>query len=158
MPLHPAWLKNIARRVLWAALENDISKDERAAMLKHFEGGCAYCRVALGNRWHADHVVAVDKGGFNHVSNRVPSCARCNEQEKREMDWLEFLKSVCGSDSQAFKMRERKIIDWRNAYLPAVFPVTEDERAAWKTEVETLTAAIDASWRRLKNLKRGVGG
>src|SRR5438876_10652235 len=29
MPLHPAWVKNISRRVLWAALEADITKDER---------------------------------------------------------------------------------------------------------------------------------
>jgi hypothetical protein len=64
MPLHPAWVKNIARRVLWAALESDITKEERRAMEKFFGGNCAYCDIPLTARWHADHLLSVDAGGF----------------------------------------------------------------------------------------------
>lgn len=154
MPLHPAWVKNISRRVLWAALENDITKGDRVAMLKYFEGRCAYCGDTLPNRWHADHIVSVDMGGFNHVSNRVPSCPRCNEQEKQGRDWLEFLKSNCGSDKVIFDKRKKKIENWRNSHSPVTSPVNEIQRAAWKKEVNDLASAIDGAWNRLRRLKR----
>src|SRR6059058_261202 len=89
MPLHPAWVKNISRRVLWAALERDIGKRDRLAMEQFFDRKCAYCDRSLTTRWHADHLLSVDSGGFNHLSNRVPACPRCNEHEKRDMEWLE---------------------------------------------------------------------
>lgn len=126
MPLHPAWVKNISRRVLWAALERDITKDDRAAMAEYFEGRCAYCDDELPKRWHADHIISVENGGFNHVSNRVPSCPRCNEQEKQERDWLEFLESKCGSDTRTLGARRKKIEGWRTANcrpsLPSPMP------------------------------------
>jgi 5-methylcytosine-specific restriction endonuclease McrA len=155
MPLHPAWVKNISRRVLWAALEKDITKDERAAMSEYFEGQCAYCGDKLPKRWHADHIVSVDRGGFNHVSNRVPSCPRCNEQEKQEREWVEFLKSKCGSDIRTLDERKKRIEDWRDGQLPAIPPVTEAQRAAWKQEVNDLASAIDGAWNRLRRLKSG---
>ena len=43
MPLHPAWVKNVSRRVLWAAPEADITKEERRTMAEFFFGKCAYC-------------------------------------------------------------------------------------------------------------------
>jgi hypothetical protein len=153
MPLHPAWVKNISRRVLWAALENDITKDERVAMTEYFAGRCAYCGDTLPGRWHADHIVSIDMGGFNHVSNRVPSCPRCNEQEKQGKEWLEFLKSKCGSDMLMLDERTKKIVDWKDSRLPIKSPVNEIQRAAWKKEVTDLASAIDGAWSRLKGLK-----
>jgi hypothetical protein len=155
MPLHPAWLKNISRRVLWAAFEKDITKHEKTAMSEYFEGRCAYCSDELGKKWHADHLVSVDRGGFNHVSNRVASCPRCNEKEKREREWLEFLTSKCGSDTVILDERKKKILDWRNRHLPPTPPVTEAQRMAWKKEVNDLAAAIDDAWNRLRSLKDG---
>ncbi len=73
MPLHPAWVKNISRRVLWAALEKDITKADRAAMEVFFEKQCAYCGAALSARWHADHLLNVDGGGYNHLSRSRPA-------------------------------------------------------------------------------------
>jgi hypothetical protein len=150
MPLHPAWVKNVSRRVLWAALEKDISRPQRLEMLQFFESKCCYCEGELTARWHADHLTAFDDGGFNHISNRVPACPRCNEQEKREMDWLEFLKKKSGTDGSAFKRRKKRIDQWvvRQRYLEP--PVTDAQRKAWQTEVDTLARAIDAAWDRLK--------
>jgi 5-methylcytosine-specific restriction endonuclease McrA len=153
MPLHPAWVKNISRRVLWAALETDITKDDRAEMFDFFEERCAYCGDTLAERWHADHLVSVDAGGFNHVSNRVPACPRCNEKEKRETPWLVFLKTKCGPDIVAFDERKKRIEDWSKSRSPAAPPVSEAQRAAWKKEADDLAAAIDGAWSRLKKLR-----
>lgn len=153
MPLHPAWVKNISRRVLWAALEADITKDDRLAMAQFFEGTCAYCETPLGVRWHADHLLPVDSGGFNHISNRVPACPRCNEHEKRDMEWLTFLEQKTAGDVELMERRRTRIEDWTRVKQPAAFPVTEEQRAAWRREVDTLATAIDEAWQRLKQTR-----
>jgi hypothetical protein len=153
MPLHPAWVKNISRRVLWAALEADIKKPERRLMVEHFGGKCAYCESPLPSRWHADHLLPVDAGGFNHLSNRVPACPRCNEHEKRDMEWSQFLELKAGNDNAALQTRRRRIEEWMHIKKPQAFPVTEAQRAAWREEVDTLAAAIDDAWKRLRQTK-----
>lgn len=155
MPLHPAWVKNISRRVLWAALERDISRADRLDMAEFFEQKCAYCGGALATRWHADHLRPVDLGGFNHISNRVPACPRCNEHEKREMFWLTFLEQKCGGDEKLFQERRQRIETWSKIQEFKEPPVTEEQRQAWKDEVENLANAIDSAWRRLKNKRFG---
>ena len=154
MPLHPAWAKNISRRVLWGALERDLSKDERAAMGKHFDLRCAYCGNELGAKWHADHLVSVDQGGVNHPSNRVPACPKCNENEKREMDWLEYLKIKSGTTLQLFDERRNRIEQWMTSMRPQSPPVTEDQRAEWKRQIAIVAKAIDEAWATLKALKK----
>jgi len=153
MPLHPAWVKNISRRVLWGALEKDISREERDSMHRFFEGACAYCGTELTSRWHADHLLAVDQGGFNHIGNRVPACPKCNEQEKQEREWLEFLAFKCSGGTSMFERRKGKIERWRDSHLPDEPPVTEAQRAVWKEEVESVAKAIDKAWANLKDIK-----
>lgn len=155
MPLHPAWVKNISRRVLWAALEADITKEDRRAMAEFFSGTCAYCEDALTTRWHADHLLSVDRGGFNHVSNRVPACPRCNEHEKRDMEWLRFLEHKSGGDAQVLMRRRTRIEEWTRLRKPSALPVTEAQRKAWKKEVDTVAAVIDTAWKRLKDTRAG---
>ncbi|HEY6803518.1 MAG TPA: hypothetical protein VI306_08070 [Pyrinomonadaceae bacterium] len=70
---------------MWAALEKDISKADRLAMEAFFEKKCAYCEGPLAARWHADHLLSVDSGGFNHVSNRVPALDAMNMKSEK---WL----------------------------------------------------------------------
>lgn len=153
MPLHPAWVKNISRRVLWAALEAEITKRDRQMMADYFSGKCAYCEDALPKRWHADHLLSVDNGGFNHLSNRVPACPRCNEHEKRDMEWTQFLQHKSGGDSAVLLSRRTRIEQWMHRQKPRSFPVSEIQRIAWKREVETLALAIDAAWKRLRDTK-----
>lgn len=153
MPLHPAWVKNISRRVLWAALEADITKEDRRAMAEFFGGKCAYCETSLDSRWHADHLLPVDSGGYNHVSNRVPACPRCNEHEKRDMEWLRFLEIKSGGDADLLAKRRARIEHWAHARTPDAFPVTHEQRLAWRQEVDALATAIDGAWRRLKDMR-----
>lgn len=154
MPLHPAWVKNISRRVLWAAFEADISKADRAAMSEFFDARCAYCETELPSKWHADHLLSVDSGGFNHVSNRVPACPRCNEHEKREMDWTLFLEQKSNGEAGVLQARRARIESWMKLRKPTDIPVTAEQRAAWKHEVELLADAIDAAWKRLKDTRK----
>lgn len=139
---------------MWAALEKDISKENRAEMLRFFESSCAYCGLPLTSRWHADHLVAVDAGGVNHLSNRVPSCPRCNEQEKRELPWDSYLRFKCAEDANLFAERKSRIEAWNAKHATAHVPISAEMRAAWKEEVDILAAAIDASWKRLRDLSR----
>lgn len=155
MPLHPAWVKNASRRVLWAALEADITKDERRTMADFFSGSCAYCETPLPAKWHADHLLSVDSGGFNHISNRLPACPRCNEHEKRDMEWSAFLELKSGGDAGVLARRRARIEEWVQLRKPPNFPVTEAQREAWKREVETLAAAIDGAWKRLRDTRTG---
>lgn len=150
MPLHPAWVKNISRRVLWAALEKDISKKDRLAMQMFFDSKCCYCEELLTARWHADHLLAFDKGGFNHLSNRVPSCPKCNEHEKRDMDWCDFLVAKSNGDDIVLQRRRERIDRWIDHNRIDEPPVSDEQRQAWQEEVDKLAIAIDSAWNRLK--------
>ncbi len=59
---------------------------------EHFEAQCAYCGKHLSRidrEGHVDHAVA---GGGNHLGNLVLACGGCNDDEKRDVSWREFLQ------------------------------------------------------------------
>jgi 5-methylcytosine-specific restriction endonuclease McrA len=56
-------------------------------------GKCAYCRVVLGRKFHADHIVALSKKGSNVRSNIQLLCAPCN-QSKGARDPVVFAQSL----------------------------------------------------------------
>jgi hypothetical protein len=151
MPLSAAWAKNVARRVLWSALEKDINRAQRTEMSAHFGGCCAYCGVELGVKWHADHLVS---GGTNHISNRVPSCAKCNEHEKREREWVEFLTEKCGGDASQLLHRQSRILSWRERRGADFKPVTDEQRRIWTEECQRVAIAIDNGYQRLRATHR----
>lgn len=73
-----------------------LKKAERELVRLKFGGHCAYCGTVLGNRWHADHLEAVErvikyvrgKGAVatgelwkpenDRIENMMPSCPPCN--------------------------------------------------------------------------------
>jgi hypothetical protein len=73
-----------------------LTKAQRATLREMFGGRCAYCGCELGERWHADHVEAVQRKlqyvrgvGFkatgevwcpenDHIGNLMPACVPCN--------------------------------------------------------------------------------
>jgi hypothetical protein len=119
-------------------------------MEEYFSGKCAYCDGPLTTRWHADHLLSVDSGGFNHISNRVPACPRCNEHEKRDMAWPEFLERKSGGNKDLFEARKARIESWIRRWVPTIPPVNAEQRQAWKAEVDSVAVAIDTAWKRLK--------
>lgn len=76
-----------------------LTKSQRSAVREMFGGRCAYCGHELGSKWHADHVIAVERKtqyvrdkndmwktktvGFwapqnDHKDNIYPACVPCN--------------------------------------------------------------------------------
>ena len=108
-----SYAKNIIRRALRELVDPTPDKKEVQRVWDFFESRCAYCGAPLNRskkEGHIDHVVSAAKDGPNHLSNRVLSCANCNEKEKRDSDWLAFLNiKASGMD---FKLRKAKIDEW----------------------------------------------
>lgn len=109
-----AYAKNIIRRSLRELIDPTPGRDALEALWQHFASSCAYCGMALtrGSKTaHADHLLSASRGGGNGLSNRVLSCARCNEVEKRETDWQDFLRRKC-EDEAVFQQRHGRICAW----------------------------------------------
>jgi len=110
----PGYVKNIIRRCFQEQVDKSPTKKQTTEIWEYFDSTCAYCGVALnrGNKeGHIDHLVSASQGGSNNVSNRVLSCARCNEKEKRDKNWKEFLeKKVIDEDKR--KERIERITRW----------------------------------------------
>lgn len=66
-----------------------ITKKQRAILREKWGGKCAYCGCDLGDKWHADHIEAVDRQWWKPGSpaskpendvleNLNPACPPCN--------------------------------------------------------------------------------
>lgn len=66
-----------------------LTKSQRAALRMKFGGRCAYCGGELDERWHADHIEAIDrqwwkpgspatKPQLDVLENLNPACPPCN--------------------------------------------------------------------------------
>lgn len=66
---------------------------------------CAYCGST--ENLTLDHIVPQMRGGNNHITNVLCSCASCNGA-KSHSDWLDWYQQ-----QEFYKIeREQKIIDW----------------------------------------------
>ncbi|HZF02649.1 MAG TPA: HNH endonuclease [Methylomirabilota bacterium] len=114
-----AYTKNIIRRAFREIIDETPSKQESERIWKFFESECAYCGKKLektNKDGHIDHLISASKGGRNHFSNRVLSCANCNEKEKRDLPWEEFLTSKVAGQV-LMETRRQKILDWQKGNL-----------------------------------------
>lgn len=128
---------------LKAIVDPHPSADELAQMWKFFRDDdgpyqCAFCDGAIvpgTSGAHRDHLLSRKHGGLNHISNRVPACYRCNGNDKREMDWRDFLRSRPGTEED-FRRREARIMAWLERWSAATRPSEEllrlSERKAYR--------------------------
>lgn len=93
-----------------------LTMAQRAQLKQKFGGRCAYCGEMLGDRWHADHVEAVERKlalvpgrgvvctkdvhrpERDTIDNLNPACAPCNI-DKHTMTlegWRRKLQDACG--------------------------------------------------------------
>lgn len=96
-----------------------LSAKQRATLREKFGGRCAYCGEPLEDRWHADHIEAVERklervsaGGVSRlrttsevhrperdtIGNMNPACAPCN-LDKHAMSlegWRKKLEGAVG--------------------------------------------------------------
>lgn len=108
----PAQVKNIMRRGLRFLIDPEPEKKDKKRVRDFFDDSCAYCGKNLKDGdGDIDHLVSAALGGANTLANRVLSCKPCNAKEKRERDWVEFLREKCDSHA-TFERRESKIRQW----------------------------------------------
>ena len=110
-----AYNKNVIRRAFREIIDETPAKQEANRIWEFFDSECAYCGKKLqktSKEGHIDHLVSASKGGRNHFLNRVLSCANCNEKEKRDLPWEEFLASKV-ADRTLLEVRRKKILDWQ---------------------------------------------
>lgn len=140
--------KNIVRRALRAILDREPSVSEKTRVWTHFKSACAYCGKKLlraARNAHLDHLV---HRGPNHISNRVLSCGICNGNEKRDRDWLEFLKGK--APTSAILRRRRSTIESWVASCEATF-LPHDKAAYVEREILRVIGAIDGAAERLRS-------
>ena len=61
------------------------------------------------NHWGYDHLVP---NGGNHLGNIVLACGRCNEYEKLNTDWDDYLRKKA-TTSKLYGERRSRILDWQ---------------------------------------------
>jgi 5-methylcytosine-specific restriction endonuclease McrA len=114
----PAFVKNIIRRSLREVVDPSPIKKDIHMIWDYFNSECAYCgkKIVKGSKdGHIDHLVSSSCGGYNKISNRVLSCATCNEKEKLDRPWEEFLKQKC-QNKYIEEKRKSKIVQWQTMH------------------------------------------
>ena len=142
--------KNTVRRALRAVMDREPNEKDIVRLWAHFQSACAYCATTLvrtERKGHADHLA---HDGPNHISNRVLACWKCNGDEKRDMDWVAFLKKKA-PDEAGFNERQQRIQAWGKANAPQIpLPAKSD---IVEREIETIMVAIDAAANRLRAIR-----
>jgi len=111
----PGYVKNVIRRSLREIVDPSPTKEDEERIWKFFNSECAYCGKPLNKlqkQGHIDHLVPSSLDGPNHISNRVLSCATCNEAEKLNGAWQEFMVQK-NRDPAVLCAHMAKIHEWQ---------------------------------------------
>jgi len=110
----PGYVRNMIRRSLREICDPSPKKKDEQQIWDYFDSECAYCGKKLNKAskdGHIDHLASSALGGSNCISNRVLSCANCNEKEKLDMPWAKFLTQK-NPDKFVSSRRKNKILKW----------------------------------------------
>ena len=110
----PGYVKNMIRRCFREQVDKSPTQAQTELIWKYFESSCAYCGTLLDRskkEGHIDHLISASQGGANNISNRVLSCATCNEKEKLDEDWKVFLAQKVSCETTQIE-RENRIENW----------------------------------------------
>lgn len=72
-----------------------LTKAQRAALREKFGGRCAYCGQPLGDKWHADHIEAVERKLERVPDMGVYRLRTTGEFHKPQNDTLENMNPAC---------------------------------------------------------------
>ncbi len=113
--ISPSYVRNIIIRSFREIVDPSPSKQEEREIWEFFDSKCAYCGKPISEKkqGHIDHLMPSSLDGQNNISNRVLSCATCNESEKRDMIWVEFLLK---KNSTEYQFRSEKIHEWQKIH------------------------------------------
>jgi hypothetical protein len=140
-----ACVKNIIRRGFSELADPSPSRKKQAEVWAYFGNRCAYCGDTLhrsAKEGHIDHLVSASQGGANALGNRVLSCAPCNEKEKLDRPWEEFLKAKAKSDAE-FLDRRQRILDWQQTHPVLNAQGQQDLIAFARAQADEVVALFD---------------
>jgi 5-methylcytosine-specific restriction endonuclease McrA len=80
------------RRAKEAKAEGSHTYEQIQSLMVKQRYKCANCRKSIKNSYHADHVIALSRGGSNYITNIQLLCPSCNSR-KRDRDPIEFAQS-----------------------------------------------------------------
>lgn len=83
--------RKLRRRAREYGAEGKFTQEEFEAKLQTYKGRCHWCGERIRGKAHADHLIALARGGSNDIGNIVPSCRACNQSKSARMPW-EFLE------------------------------------------------------------------
>jgi hypothetical protein len=144
----PARVKNLMHRAFNDLLDPPPSVAEQKRVRAHFGDRCAYCDAPAEPRdGHLDHA---DAAGGNGIGNLILACKRCNGDEKREMNWDQFVMLKSAGDAEAYVRRHARIAAWMAAHPTRVRPPAAlvDLQAAAEAEAK---AAFDSAFARVRD-------
>jgi CRISPR/Cas system Type II protein with McrA/HNH and RuvC-like nuclease domain len=111
----PSYVKNMIRRSFHEIIDPSPTKEDEIKIWEFFNRKCAYCGkplLKLQKEGHIDHLIPASLGGSNNISNRVLSCANCNEAEKLDKAWQEFILQK-NQDSDIINARILRVHEWQ---------------------------------------------
>jgi len=111
----PSQARNSIKKCLKTLIDPKPKNNEKDKIWAYFKNECAYCGVQLTKEsriGHIDHLYSEMEGGSNRLSNLVLTCATCNGDEKRELEWEDFLSQKCGVNQEYFEKRKNRILRW----------------------------------------------
>jgi CRISPR/Cas system Type II protein with McrA/HNH and RuvC-like nuclease domain len=136
----PGYVKNMIHRSLREIVDPSPKKEDVEKISKYFDSKCAYCGRQLRKaqkEGHIDHLFPASLGGSNHISNRVLSCATCNEAEKLDGGWQKFILRK-NQEPEVVRTRIARIREWQNINGEPVL-----EKNALR-EIERLSGLVSA--------------
>ena len=111
----PSQARNAIKKALKTVIDPKPKASDKDAIWSYFKNHCAYCDQEIEREsriGHIDHLVAEMEGGSNAQSNLVLTCATCNGDEKRELDWMEFIAEKCQGNENELSTRLMRIEKW----------------------------------------------
>lgn len=70
----------------WA--EGSHTLDDILEIYEKQKGKCAYCKKKVGEKYHIDHILPLNKGGSDDKYNICIACPRCNQTKSDKMPWV----------------------------------------------------------------------
>ena len=153
----PSFVKNIIRRSLREIVDPIPAEKGKTAIWAYFKNECAFCGKKLDRtrkEGHIDHLVPSSRGGINHISNRVLSCATCNEKEKLDTDWKEFLQTKV-SDPNLLTDRIAAIEGWHSTHKTKSVQLSKELLLAIESAAQRTVNVYDESVDEIRRYRDG---
>ena len=151
----PGYVKNMIRRCFREQIDRSPTDSQTKKIWEYFQNSCAYCGRTLDRKnreGHIDHLVSASQKGPNHISNRVLSCATCNEEEKLDKDWRVFLEQKV-PDRSLREKRMKRIEQWMVTQGAGCFTIAEGLLQESERLADIAVRAFDSGIEKIRSMK-----